>query len=114
MLPVAGTQRPDPAALADAVAARVAEHPSVVALHGGPFGTVATHLPGRRVVGVTVDETGASVQLGVVFRLDSSLPQLVAELRQWVSAITGAATVHVLVADIATGESDDGEPGQRR
>lgn len=113
MLPVADAPRPDPGVLADAVAARVAEHPSVVALDAGPFGTVATHLPGRRVVGVTIDDTGATVQLGVVVRLDTPLPQLVVELRQWVSTVTGAATVHVLVADIVTGEPDDGEPGPR-
>lgn len=108
------TPTTDPAAVAEAVAARLTEHPSVVALHGGPFGTVATHLPGRRLVGVVVDETDGAVQLAVVVRLDAPLPQLVAELRQWVSAETGAVAVHVLVADIVIEDAHDDDPGDHR
>ena len=40
----------DPA-LAEAVAAAVLAHPGVAPLSGGPFGTIASYLPGRRVVG---------------------------------------------------------------
>lgn len=107
---VPGGPTPDPAALAEAIAARVAEHPSVAALHGGPFGTVATYLPGRRVIGVAVDEADGSVELAVVARLDTPLPELIAELRRWVSALAGQVAVHVLVADVTTADTVDGEP----
>lgn len=103
----------DPAALVEALAARVVEHPSVVGLHAGPFGTIASYLPGRRVVGVSVDDSDGSVQLAVVVRLDAPLPQLTAELRQWVLAVTGPVAVHVLIADIATDEVD-GDPVEPR
>ncbi len=105
-----GSPTPDPAVLAEAIAARVAEHPSVAALHGGPFGTVASYLPGRRVVGVAVDESDGSVELAVVARLGTPLPDLVAELRRWVSALAGPVAVHVLVADVATADTGDDEP----
>jgi hypothetical protein len=101
---------PDPAALAEVIAARVAEHPDVAALHGGPFGTVASHLPGRRVIGAVVDETDGSVQLAVVARLGTPLPELTADLRRWVSALAGPVAVHVLVVDVAIDEPDGGDP----
>lgn len=107
---VPGSPTPDPAALAEAIAARVAEHPSVVALHGGPFGTVATYLPGRRVIGVAVNETDGSVELAVVAYLGTPLPGLIAELRRWVSALAGPVAVHVLVADVATNGAEPADP----
>lgn len=107
-MPVTGSTAPDPAALAEVIAARVAEHPAVAGLHGGPFGTVASYLPGRRVVGVAVDETDGSVELAVVARLDIPLPELVADLRRCVSALAGPVAVHVLIADIvAAGTGSD-------
>ena len=101
---------PDPAVLAEAIAARVAEHPGVASLHGGPFGTIASHLPGRRVVGVVVDEQDGSVELAVVARLGAPLPELTAELRRSVVALAGPVAVHVLVADITTARTRDDEP----
>lgn len=113
MKPAPDSPDPDPGVLAEAIAARVAEHPGVTALHGGPFGTVASYLPGRRVVGVVVDETDGSVQLAVVARLGTPLPELTADLRRWVSALTGPVAVHVLVADVATTDTGDDEPADR-
>lgn len=99
-MPVTRSTAPDPAALAEVIAARVAEHPGVAGLHGGPFGTVASYLPGRRVIGVVVDETNGAVELAVVARLGTPLPELVTDLRQRVSALAGPVAVHVLIADI--------------
>lgn len=50
----------DTADTADAVARVVLAVPGVFGLHAGAFGTVATHLPGRRVTGVAVrhDDAG--------------------------------------------------------
>lgn len=110
-MPAPDTRTPDPAVLAEVIAQRVAEHPSVAGLDGGPFGTVASYLPGRRVVGVRVDETDGSVQLAVVLRLGDPLPQVVAELRQRVTGVAGPVPVDVLVADLRTAEEDETETG---
>jgi uncharacterized alkaline shock family protein YloU len=113
MMPAPDSPAPDPGVLAEAIAARVAEHPGVAALHGGPFGTVASYLPGRRVVGAVVDETDGSVQLAVVARLGTPLPELTTDLRRWVSALAGPVAVHILVADVATTDTGDDEPADR-
>lgn len=101
---------PAPAALADAIAERVLDHPAVARLHGGPFGTVASYLPGRRVVGVRVEETDGSVDLSVVLWVGVSLRQAVADLRRAVVEIAGPVSVNVTVADLHSAEDDAGEP----
>ncbi len=105
---------PAPAALADAIAQRVLDHPAVARLHGGPFGTVASYLPGRRVVGVRADETDGSVDLSVVLWVGVSLRQAVADLRRVVVEIAGPVVVNVTVADLHSAEDDPGEPSGAR
>jgi len=100
---------PAPAALADAIAQRVLDHPAVARLHGGPFGTVASYLPGRRVVGVRVDETDGSVDLSVVLWVGVPLRQAVADLRRVVVEIAGPVIVNVTVADLHSVEDDASE-----
>jgi hypothetical protein len=94
--------RPDPdAALVEVLAAAVTAHPSVVRLDGGPFGAVATYLPGRRrLVGVRVGEPGEPVEIAVVVRAGTPIPQAVAELRATVAALR-PGPVDVTVSDIA-------------
>ena len=101
---------PAPAALADAIAQRVLDHPAVAHLHGGPFGTVASYLPGRRVVGVRVDETDGSVDLSVVLWVGVPLRQAVADLRRVVGEVAGPVVVNVTVADLHSTEDDASEP----
>ena len=48
----------------EAIAAAVLASPAVARLHGGRFNTVASYLPGRRVVGVAV--TPSEITVGVV------------------------------------------------
>lgn len=110
-MPTSDTRAPDPGVLAEAIADRVREHPSVVGMHGGPFGTVASLLPGRRVVGVRIDEADGSVQLSVVVRLGDPLPQVVADLRRRVTAVAGPVPVDVTIADLSTGEEDQTHTG---
>ena len=102
------------AALADAIAQRVLDHPAVAHLHGGPFGTVASYLPGRRVVGVRLDETDGSVDLSVVLWVGVPLRQAVADLRRVVVEVAGPVTVNVTVADLHSPEDDAGDPGGAR
>ena len=53
--------------LAEAVAAAVLAHPGVARLSGGPFGTIASYLPGRRVIGVRLPlEDTDPVEIAVV------------------------------------------------
>jgi hypothetical protein len=90
----------DPPTLAEQVAAAVGAHPSVVRLHGGTFGDLATHLPGRRLVGVRLGVAGEPVELGVVLLLDRPIPGVVRSLRRLVSGMCGGAPVDVTVGDV--------------
>jgi hypothetical protein len=96
----AGTPPTDPAVLAELVAEAVTAHPSVVRLDGGAFGTVATFLPSRRLVGVHVGRPGEAVEIAVVLRLDRPIPDVVASLRSTVRALCDGAAVDVTVSDV--------------
>jgi hypothetical protein len=113
---------PDPEPPTDAakVAAAVLAHPAVVRLDGGPFGTVASLLPGRqRILGVRIGVGDEPVEIAVVARLGTHLPKLAEELGGSVRAVLGAVRVDVTVSDVApvagvgpwTGEAVRGEPG---
>lgn len=86
---------------AAAVAAAVAAHPGVAALDGGPWGTVASHLPGRvRVLGVRIGIDDEPVEIAVVARLGVPLPQLAAELAGAVHGVLGPVPVDVTFSDV--------------
>lgn len=95
------------AALADVISQRVLDHPAVAHLDGGPFGTVASYLPGRRVVGVRVDEEDGAVDLAVVLWVGHPLQPVVAALRRAVREVVGPVRINVTVADL---HSVDDEP----
>ncbi len=78
----------------------MAAHPAVARLHGGRFGDVATHLPGRRLIGVRIGQAAEPVEIGVVLRLGRPIPEVVRALRLLVSAMCGGAPVDVTVADV--------------
>lgn len=101
------TRAAAPTALADVISQRVLDHPAVAHLHGGPFGTVASYLPGRRVVGVMVDEENGRVDLAVVLWVGHPLQRVIAELRRAVRELAGPVRVDVTVADL---HSVDDEP----
>lgn len=90
--------------LADAVAAAVRAHPAVAGLDGGPFGTIACYLPGRRVVGVRIGEPGDPVEVSVVARLGTPLPQLATELRRVIAAVTGSRVIDLTINDVIVGD----------
>lgn len=97
----------DPA-LAQAVADAVLAHPGVARLSGGPFGTVASYLPGRRVLGVRLP-LGADdpVEIAVVARLGVPLPRLAEELGAAVVAVVGPVGGDVAV-DVTVADVDEG------
>lgn len=96
-------QQRDSGQLADAIAAVVRAHPAVADLDGGPFGAIACYFPGRRVVGVRVGEPGEPVEVSVVVRLGTPLPQLATELRQVITAVTGPRLIDLTINDVITG-----------
>lgn len=91
----------DPSTRVAEVAAAVLAHPGVARLDGGPFGTVASHLPGRRrVVGVRIGVGDEPVELAVVARLGTPLPRLADELGAAVRGVLGPVAVEVTVCDV--------------
>jgi hypothetical protein len=87
--------------LAERVAAAVTAHPAVAGLHGGVFGSVATYLPGRKLVGVRIGDGAEPVELAVVLHLGPPIPGVVRALRREVSGLCGGAAVDITVADLA-------------
>lgn len=97
------------------VAALVLAHPGVVALDGGPFGTVATHLPGRRrILGVRIGVGDEPVELAVVALLGIPLPALAEELGAAVRARLGPVPVEVTVSDVAPATTAPAAAGPAR
>ena len=78
-------------------------HPAVARLDGGPFDTVASYLPGRRrVLGVRIGVGDEPVELAVVVRLGTPLPQLADELGDVVRGLLGPVPVEVTFADVVS------------
>lgn len=86
------------------LAAAVKAHPAVARLDGGPFGTVASLLPGRRRIdGVRIGVGDEPVELAVIARLDVPLPQLGRELGAIVQRLCGPVAVEVTFSDVEVG-----------
>jgi hypothetical protein len=83
---------------ADAVAERAAGCRSVARLSGGPFGEVATYLPGRRVAGVRMAD--GQIEVHVVACWGVRVPDLAAEVRAAVGPIAGGLPIAVHVDDV--------------
>lgn len=94
----------------DDVAAAVLAHPAVLRLDGGAWGTVASYLPGRRVLGVRIGEPGEPVEIAVVVRFGTPLPELAAELAAVVRERVGPVPVEVLFADVDMSAGRDTVP----
>ncbi|TDE59544.1 hypothetical protein E1295_02690 [Nonomuraea mesophila] len=83
------------------IAERVRACPGVAGLSGGPFGTVATYMPGERLLGVAVNER--EVRIAVVARMDRPLPDTADEVRRAVTDLAGDRRVDVRIDDIVEG-----------
>ena len=93
--------------LSQRVADAVLAHPDVVRLSGGTFGSIATYLPGRRLVGVVLGDGEEPARIGVVLRLWA--PRCTRRRTCCAPSSpreTGARRVDVVVADV--------EPAGRR
>lgn len=101
---------------AQAIAERARACSGVARLSGGPFGTVATYLPGRRLTGVAADEH--AVEIAIVATLARPLPETAEEVRRAVADLAGGRLVHVRIHDVvrdaantATNTVDDPREG---
>ena len=85
---------------ADAIAAALMACPAVAGLHEGGTRAVATYLPGRRVVGVRVEDQ--RVLVSVVLASGSSVRTLAAQVRSSLAPHVRGRQVDVHVADVQT------------
>lgn len=103
-LPATTTAPAGPAEAADVVAAAAVDVPGVVALHPGPFGEVATLLPGRRVAGVRLpgpgDPTGTA-EVHVVASAEVPLTATAAALHAALRPLV-PGPLHVVIGDVRT------------
>ena len=82
----------------EAVAAAAQGCPLVAGLTGGRFGEVATYMPGRRILGVR--EADGTVEVHVVARWGTPLPELADTVRAAVAPYAGELPVAVFIDDI--------------
>lgn len=92
----------------DAVAAAAQGCPVVAGLTGGRFGEVATYRPGRRILGVR--QAGGALEVHVVARWGTPLPELAELVRAAVTPYAGGRPVAVFVDDIEL--PDDASPAE--
>jgi hypothetical protein len=90
---------------AEVIAGAVSRIPSVAALGGGPGVQAATFLPGRRVVGVRLDDD--VVEVHVTARYGVSLPDLGEEVRHVVAPLAPGCQVEVYVDDLEVPGHDE-------
>jgi hypothetical protein len=79
--------------LADEVAGVVRRCPDVADLSNGPFATVATYLPGRKVSGVALRDD--EVEVSIVVRQGRPLPEIADEVRAAIAPLVGGRPVNV-------------------
>ena len=87
---------PLPVRIAEALLA----HPAVAALSGGPYGTIASYMPGRRLTGVALGGPDEPARIAVVLHFGAPVEATAAELRRIVAAESGARRVDVTVTDL--------------
>lgn len=86
--------------LPERIAEELLAHPAVAALSGGPFGTVATYLPGRRLPGVALGDAEEPDRIAVVLHYGAPVEATAAQLRRIVAASSGNRRVDVTVVDM--------------
>nr|WP_127784998.1 Asp23/Gls24 family envelope stress response protein [Rhodococcus sp. X156] len=86
------------------MAAAVLAVPGVAGLHGGMFGEAATYLPGRKVAGIRLADTGTTtVHVTVVYGRD--IDEVAAAVRRAAAALIDGP-VDVVVEDVAVPGAD--------
>ncbi len=96
------------AAEADAVAGAVLRCSGVAGLHAGGLRQIATYLPGRRVVGVRVDDE--TVEVAVVAAFGVPVEVLAGQVRAALVPLARGRPVDVYVADVQAPEDPVSSP----
>jgi hypothetical protein len=86
--------------LPERIAEELLAHPGVAALSGGPYGTVASYLPGRRLPGIVLGEGDEPDRIAVVLHYGAPVEKTAAELRRIVARAHGSRRVDVIVTDV--------------
>lgn len=86
--------------LAERIAGAVLAHPAVVGLDAGPYGAIASYLPGRRVDGVRIAEDDSAVELAITVEFGQQLPSVARQLRAMVREVAGDVRVDVTIVDL--------------
>jgi hypothetical protein len=86
------------AVLAERVMQAAASCPAVAGLSGGPYGTVATYLPGRTLLGVAVRPGEVEVCVTVWYGLP--LAAAAQQVRDAVAAVAPGRAVNVILGDV--------------
>lgn len=104
---------------AEQVATTVLSVPGVAGLHGGPFGEIATYLPGRRVRGVRITPEDphapagtARVEVHVVARYPTPVGTVASRVRAGLASLAGDRAVDVYVEDYTV--ADEAPTGPAR
>ncbi len=93
---------------ADAIAAAALACPGVASLYGGPLNEFAAYLPGRSVAGVRLAD--AWVEVHLVARYGSVLPELAEEVREATSPHAVGLPVEVHIDDLELEEASSPTP----
>lgn len=105
------------AELAERIADAVLAHPAVARLHAGPFGTIASYLPGRRVDGVKIAHDGSTVDVAIVvdqaaLETGRPIPVVAQQLRTAIRELTGNARVDVLIVDLVPAQRNQAQQNE--
>ena len=101
--PAPEREAPEREVSARRIADRVLSCPDVAGLSRGPFGVVATYLPGGLVPGVAVRDD--AIEVDIVARYGRPLPEVADLVRDVIGDLAGGRRVDVTIADVVT---DDG------
>ena len=93
---------------AETIAAVVRRCEGVSALDGGPYGEVATYLPGRKVAGIVIGDGQVTVQVRAAWGVPA--PELAALITTAVSPLAGHRRIDVVIADIDDPPCAPGSP----
>ena len=105
------------AELAVRIADTVLAHPAVAGLHAGPFGVIASYLPGRRVDGVRIADDGSAVDVAIIVDLAAlepgrPIPVVAQQLRTAIRELTGNARVDVLIVDLVPAQRNQAQQNE--
>jgi uncharacterized alkaline shock family protein YloU len=90
----------------EAVAAAALGSPLIAGLTGGHVGEVATHLPGRRILGVR--EVDGTIEVHVVAKWGTPLPEVAEVVRAAVAPHASGVPVAIFVDDIEVPDVEAG------